>query len=62
MVRNVYEIDNTAKLKLRLICEWKSDGRVYNFPTVNEIIGLIVGDVDLGDHQDTIVYGSDGQL
>ena len=31
-------------------------------PTIDEIVGLVVGDIDSNDHQDIIVHGNDGQL
>ena len=62
MVRDAYENDKIREMKLRLICKRQKDGRVYNLPTIEEIAGLVVGDVDSRDHRDIIIHGSDGQM
>jgi hypothetical protein len=37
---------NVENLKLRLIADRKTDGRIYNQPTVSEVAALVVGDID----------------
>jgi hypothetical protein len=55
--------DQTVKdLKLRLIHDRKTDGRLYNHPTVSEVAALIVGDVDSGETRDIIIQAKGGQL
>ncbi|GAU19169.1 hypothetical protein TSUD_89340 [Trifolium subterraneum] len=55
--------DQTVKdLKLRLIHDMKTDGRLYNHPTVSEVAALIVGDVDAGETRDIIIQEKGGQL
>lgn len=41
-IKNCYVPD----LKLRLMSERSIDGRIYNQPTVSEVVSLIVCDVD----------------
>ncbi|XP_045810788.1 uncharacterized protein LOC123905205 [Trifolium pratense] len=40
----------------------KTDGRIYNHPTVSEVAALIVGDVDAGDTRDLIIEQRSGKL
>ncbi|GAU35868.1 hypothetical protein TSUD_63580 [Trifolium subterraneum] len=55
--------DQTVKdLKLRLIHDRKTDGRLYNHPTVSEVAALIVGDVDSGETRDIIIQAKGGHL
>ncbi|KAF1862352.1 hypothetical protein Lal_00026883 [Lupinus albus] len=49
-------------LKLKLIAERNSDGRINNLPTVSEVAVLIVGDIDLTSQRDIIMETQSGQL
>ncbi|XP_058732719.1 uncharacterized protein LOC131604285 [Vicia villosa] len=49
MARDRLSEGNVADLKLRLISERQNDGRIYNQPTVSEVVALIVGDVDTAE-------------
>jgi hypothetical protein len=62
MARDRLQAGNVKDLKLRLISDRKTDGRVYNQPTVSEVAALIVGDVDAGDTRDIIIQEKSGQL
>ncbi|CAH9127450.1 unnamed protein product, partial [Cuscuta epithymum] len=42
-------------LRLKLISDRVSDGRVYNLPTVSEVAALIVGDVNTSSKRDIIM-------
>uniref|UniRef100_M1D704 Helicase n=1 Tax=Solanum tuberosum TaxID=4113 RepID=M1D704_SOLTU len=46
MVRDRFQIDQSADVKLRLIGKRGSDGRRYNLPTVSEVAALVVGDFE----------------
>ncbi|XP_071695626.1 uncharacterized protein [Rutidosis leptorrhynchoides] len=51
------------RLRLRLIASRTTDGRTYNLPTVSEVAGLIVGDIDSSfEARDIIVETQTGQL
>jgi hypothetical protein len=54
MARDVIRNTDVQDLKLKLISERKSDGRIYNQPTVSEVAALIVGDVDEAEERDII--------
>jgi hypothetical protein len=62
MARDRLQAGPVNNLKLRLISDRKTDGRVYNQPTVSEVAALIVGDVDAGDTRDIILQDKSGQL
>ncbi|MCH82301.1 helicase-like protein, partial [Trifolium medium] len=62
MARDRLNTGNVKDLKLRLIHDRKTDGRIYNQPTVSEVAALIVGDVDAGDTRDIIIQQKGGQL
>lgn len=49
-------------LKLKLISDRSTDGRIYNHPTVSEVAALIVGDVDTGHKRDILLERQSGQL
>jgi hypothetical protein len=53
---------NVGDVKLKLIAERKTDGRVYNKPTVSEVAALIVGDIDSAEKRDIIIEARDGGL
>jgi hypothetical protein len=62
MARDILKGGHMHDLKLRLISERKSDGRIYNEPTVSEVAAFIVGDVDTADKRDIILHQTNGQL
>ena len=49
-------------LKLRLISDRKTDGRIYNLPTVSEVAALIAGDIGDAEEKDIIIQAQGGQL
>ncbi|KAI5424717.1 hypothetical protein KIW84_030777 [Lathyrus oleraceus] len=49
-------------LKLKLISDRSTDGRIYNHPTVSKVAALIVGDVDTGHKRDILLERQSGQL
>ncbi|KAF1881881.1 hypothetical protein Lal_00038523 [Lupinus albus] len=51
-----------TNLKLKLIAERNSDGRINNLPTVSEVVALIVGDIDSTSQRDIIKETQSGQL
>ncbi|XP_058763552.1 uncharacterized protein LOC131636999 [Vicia villosa] len=53
---------NVHNLKLRLIENRTTDGRVYNQPTVSEVAALIVGDIDTAEERDIIMQKQGGKL
>jgi len=55
MARETLSQGNVPNLKLRLISERSTDGRIYNQPTVSEVAALIVGDVDYAEKRDIIM-------
>ncbi|XP_023765103.2 uncharacterized protein LOC111913607 [Lactuca sativa] len=63
MVRDVFNSNPRADLKLRIIGKRKHDGRTYNLPTASEVAALIVGDIgDFIDNRDIVVQTSSGAL
>ncbi|XP_058774354.1 uncharacterized protein LOC131648630 [Vicia villosa] len=62
MERDRLSEGNVADLKLCLISERQTDGRIYNQPTVSEVVALIVGDVDTAEKRDIIMQKQCGQL
>jgi hypothetical protein len=62
MARDLLKDGNVHDLKLKLISERRSDGRIYNQPTVSEVVALIVGDVDYAEARDIILHERGGQL
>ncbi|KAL4357270.1 hypothetical protein AHAS_Ahas09G0169900 [Arachis hypogaea] len=62
-VREFHEYHPSEVYFLRLFCQRRSDRRVYNFPSCDEIAALIVGDFDSSDQgRDIILRSVDGQL
>ena len=53
---------NTQNLKLRLISDRTTDGRIYNQPTVSEVAALVVGDLDTAEQRDIIMQTRGGEL
>src|SRR3954470_22819019 len=62
MARDILSEGNVSDLKLRLISERRTDGRIYNQPTVSEVAALIVGDVDTGSKRDILLERKSGRL
>ncbi|KAI3776977.1 hypothetical protein L1987_46770 [Smallanthus sonchifolius] len=63
MVRDCFQINPDANLKLRLIAKRQQDGRTYNLPTASEVAALIVGDIDNSfEPRDIIVMTKSGSL
>ncbi|MCH89762.1 helicase-like protein [Trifolium medium] len=62
MARSRLMEQDITHVKLKLISERKSDGRIYNKPTVSEVAALIVGDVDSAERRDIILETQSGQL
>jgi hypothetical protein len=62
MARDKINEGHIQDLKLRLIADRKTDGRIYNQPTVSEVAALIVGDIDEADERDIIIQSQGGQL
>ncbi|XP_072054825.1 uncharacterized protein [Arachis hypogaea] len=62
-VQEFHEYHPSEVYSLRLFCQRRSDRRVYNFPSCDEIATLIVGDFDSSDQgKDIILRSVDGQL
>jgi hypothetical protein len=62
MARDTLKNNDAQDLKLKLISERTSDGRIYNQPAVSEVAALIVGDIDTGTHRDIIMHKKSGRL
>ena len=55
MTRDMLKHQNVKDLKLRLISGRQTDGRVYNKPTIFEVVALINGDIDYGTKRYIII-------
>ncbi|CAK8560461.1 unnamed protein product [Lathyrus sativus] len=53
---------NTQNFKLRLISNRKTNGQIYNQPTVSEVAALVVGDIDTAEMRDIVMQTKGGQL
>ncbi|CAK8578734.1 unnamed protein product [Lathyrus sativus] len=62
MARQWLNQSNVHNLKLKLISNRSTDGRLYNQPTVSEVAALIVGDIDTAEERDIIVQAKGGKL
>jgi hypothetical protein len=62
MARARLQEENITDVKLKLMSERKSDGRIYNKPTVSEVAALIVGDIDSAEKRDLILETQTGDL
>ncbi|CAK8566758.1 unnamed protein product [Lathyrus sativus] len=49
-------------LKLKLISDRSTNGRIYNHPTISEVAALIVSDVDTGHKRDILLERQSGKL
>jgi len=62
MARDRLTQNEVHDIKLRLIANREKDGRIYNVPTIPEVVALIVGDVDTHSRRNIIVKTHGGQL
>ncbi|XP_058775634.1 uncharacterized protein LOC131649912 [Vicia villosa] len=62
MAKQWFNEADTQNLKLRLIADRSTDGRVYNQPTVSEVAALVVGDIDTAEMRDIIMQYQGGGL
>ncbi|XP_076908136.1 uncharacterized protein LOC143564880 [Bidens hawaiensis] len=63
MVRDLFQNNPYANLKLRLIAKRQQDGRTYNLPTASEVAALIVGYIDTSyEPRDIIVKTKTGKI
>ncbi|XP_058726583.1 uncharacterized protein LOC131597942 [Vicia villosa] len=62
MARQWLNNGDSQNLKLRLISDRSTDGRVYNQPTVSEVAALVVGDIDTAEMRDIIMQTKGGRL
>lgn len=62
MARDILKDGPVQDVKVKLISERKSDGRVYNKPTVSEVTAHILGDIDSAAKRDIIMQGQGGNL
>ncbi|XP_019435271.1 PREDICTED: uncharacterized protein LOC109341753 [Lupinus angustifolius] len=62
MAKERYQFSRISDLKLKLISDRVSDGRIYNLPSVSEVAALIVGDVDNPSKRDIVLEKQSGQL
>jgi len=62
MARDVFQGRPVQDVRLKLISERKTNGRIYNKPTVSEVVALIVGDIDSAERRDIIMQGQSGNL
>lgn len=51
-----------SDMKLRLISDRSTNGRIYNQPTIYEVVALIVGDVDTDSKIDILLESQSGRL
>ncbi|KAL5193130.1 Replication protein A DNA-binding subunit A [Glycine soja] len=62
MARDKLQSLIVSDLKLKLIYDRQSDGRLYNLPNTAEVVALIVGDEHTGNHRDIIIEKQTGLL
>ncbi|KAK7311202.1 hypothetical protein RJT34_09186 [Clitoria ternatea] len=62
MAKQRFQDSSLHDLKLKLISERTTDGRIYNLPTVSEVAALIVGDFDSASNRDIILETQSGKL
>jgi hypothetical protein len=62
MARDLFKSGPVQNVRLKLIADRNTDGRVYNKPTVSEVAALIAGDIDSAKHRDIILQGQTGNL
>ncbi|KAH1053406.1 hypothetical protein GYH30_022612 [Glycine max] len=62
MARDKLQSSIVSSLKLKLIYDRQSDGRLYNLPNTVEVAALIVGDEHTGNHRGIIIEKKTGLL
>ena len=62
MAKERFEVEATHDLRLKLISNRASDGKIYNLPTVSAVATLIVGDIETGSNRDIILERQSGRL
>jgi hypothetical protein len=62
MARDVFKNGPVQDVRLKLISDRNTDGRIYNKPTVSEVAALIVGDIDSASKRDIIMQTQSGNL
>ncbi|CAK8541254.1 unnamed protein product [Lathyrus sativus] len=62
MARDLLKTNRFLDLKLKLICDIPEDRRLYNRPTISEVVALIVGDINSASHKDIMIQARDGNL
>ena len=62
MARNKVQSSPVCDLKLKLISDRQSDGRLYKLPNTGEVAALIVGDEHTGNKRDIIIERQSGSL
>ncbi|KAL5162368.1 ATP-dependent DNA helicase pif1 [Glycine soja] len=62
MARDKLHYAAVPDLKMKLISQRQTDGRLYNLPTTTEVVSLIVGDEHSADKRDIIIEKKSGLL
>lgn len=62
MARDILKEWNVSDLKICLISEHITDGRIYNQPIISEVVALIVRDVDTVEKRDIIMQKQYSEL
>ena len=62
MARDKLHYAAVPDLKMKLISQRQTDGRLYNLPTTTEVAALIVGDEHSADKRDIIIEKQSGLL
>ena len=62
MAKERFEVEAIHDLRLKLSSDRASDGRIYNLPTISEVVALIIGDIDTGSNRDIILERQSGRL
>ena len=62
MARDKLQSTAIPELKLKLISERRTNGRLYNLPTTTKVVALIVGDEHTSDKRDIIIEKQSGLL
>uniref|UniRef100_A0A0R0JJH4 Helitron helicase-like domain-containing protein n=1 Tax=Glycine max TaxID=3847 RepID=A0A0R0JJH4_SOYBN len=61
MARDRLTHSEVHNIRLKLIADREKDGRIYNVPTVSEVVALITGDFDTHSKRDIILETQNGQ-
>ncbi|KAL5186650.1 ATP-dependent DNA helicase PIF1 [Glycine soja] len=62
MARDKLDSSAVCDLKLKLISDRQTDGRLYNLPNASEVAALIVGDEHTANNRDIIIEKQTGML